>query len=491
MSNSDLPAVCATCEDDPTGEQQTWPSRTAKSSLPELALLAAGQLARNTHKGFKDGQEYLYTVPANGRYPHQWSGWDSQAIVIARARIAEIARAEGLDDVAALEIENAKAELRSMFAWQFNGSASQHFGFIPHVIFWDKSKFRRSPVWWNYWESRGGLTFLPGTKKPDTSMLMQPPLLAHSVERVWRVSRDREFLAEALLVLDRYFSYYARARDPYETGLISVVNQFEAGTDFMPHHDAAVGAFNSSYVWLQLKSRWPEIKNKLYYDYDLRRILEESGYQQKDVLVNCVYISGLNILGRLAQELRVSEQSHRPWLDGLIKWARCKESQARKALIELCYDEKTGFFWNRVGVGTGRILPKKVKTLNGLMPLMVPEMPHGITERLVEHLTSQKEFWAPYPVPTTAMDESAFTRDNRLDDMMVSWRGPVTMITNWMLRHGLALQGYDDLGSHIARTSVQAFMDHGRTFVEYRDPITGHATKDAKNFSWDTLLVDM
>ncbi len=460
-------------------------------ALPELAALAGKLLEHNMHKGFKDGKEFLYTVPANGRYPHQWSGWDSQAIAIARARIAEIALAEGLDDYAALEIENAKAELRSIFAWQFNDPDSQHFGFIPHVIFWDRSEFRRSPFWWNYWESRGRLTFLPGVSKPNTSMLIQPPLLAHAVERVWRVSHDVKFLREAVVTLYHYFRYFACTRDPYNTGLISIVNQFEAGTDFMPHHDASVGALNPSYIELQLRSRWPEIVNKLHYAFDVRQILEESRSQQKDVLVNCVYIAGLNIFVRLCRELKKLDRSQAILMPQFIDWAQFKELQARRVLINLCYDERAGFFWNRVGVRYGKIRPQKVKTLNGLMPLIVPQLPSEIAERLVGHLTSPKEFWAPYPVPTTAMDEPAFTRDNRLDNRMVSWRGPVTMITNWLLRHGLALQGYEELGKHIATRSVRAFMDYGKTFVEYRDPLTGYPTKDAKNFSWDTLLVDM
>lgn len=128
----------------------------------DLLQSAKELLEANTRTAEKDGRRYRFTVPSPIVYPFQWF-WDScfHAIVWTH-----------------FDIERAKDELRWLFAFQSPN------GFIPHVIFWDKSRVRRLPFHWHYLESKGFWNFLPFAVKPQTTYHIQPPVLAQAVERI-------------------------------------------------------------------------------------------------------------------------------------------------------------------------------------------------------------------------------------------------------------------------------------------------------------------
>ncbi|MDZ4243484.1 MAG: hypothetical protein U1C57_00060, partial [Candidatus Doudnabacteria bacterium] len=67
------------------------------------------------NRRIKDG--FQFTLPAPSTYPYQWF-WDScfHAIVLSH-----------------LNVEDAKKELRSVVAKQFEN------GMIPHMIYWERS----------------------------------------------------------------------------------------------------------------------------------------------------------------------------------------------------------------------------------------------------------------------------------------------------------------------------------------------------------------
>lgn len=122
----------------------------------DLLKSARELLEKNTKTAQKDGLNYRFTVPSLVAYPFQWF-WDScfHAIVWTH-----------------FDTKRAKNELRSLLAWQ------EPDGFIPHVIFWDRSKLHCSIFCWHYLDSKGILSFLPFTSKPKTTYHIQPPVLA-------------------------------------------------------------------------------------------------------------------------------------------------------------------------------------------------------------------------------------------------------------------------------------------------------------------------
>ena len=168
------------------------------------------------------------------------------------------------------------------------------------------------------------------------------------------------FLAEALPHLERYYRH-RRAADPDDDGLISIVSQFESGLDFSPVYDEAIGVRRVARGALRPHGL-PQLRNKLA-NYDLDTIFRGYPHHLEDVLVNAVYGQGLRALARLARR-------------GGARGDRALGLPGRRrvtaALLERSWDERLGLFVNLAGPDERR---SRVKTIHGLMPLVLPDLP--------------------------------------------------------------------------------------------------------------------
>jgi hypothetical protein len=388
-------------------------------------------------------------VPSVRDYPFQWF-WDSCFHAIAWSRF---------------DPERAADELRGLLAVQ------EPDGLIPHVAFWKGDLVSR--LQWHHLESRT-TGRVPFHRTPYTTAQIQPPVLAQAVERVVDAGADG-FLAEALPHLERYYRHLAALRDPDDDGLISIVSQFESGLDFSPVYDEAIGLRSVTPAALFARTRLPQLRNKLA-NYDTETIFRRCGHHLEDVLVNAVYGQGLRALARLAR---------RGGRDATARWASRAADRVTEALFERSWDERLGLFVNLAGPDERR---SRVKTIHGLMPLVLPDLPHAVADRLVEHLCNPLTFDAPYPVPSVALDEPTFLRDHRVRGFRFIWRGPLSMNTNWFLVHGLRGHGYDDVAARIAERSRDAVERGGLN--EFYDPLDGSPV-GAERFGWATLVADM
>ncbi len=414
-------------------------------------LDSAGALLReNTRTATLDGRSFRFSVPSGGRYPFQWF-WDSCFHAIVWARIDP---ARGAD------------ELRSLLAWQ------REDGFVPHVIFWDERLVKRFS--WQYLESRGPLDALPG-RRPRTSAMIQPPVLAQALEAVVDAGDDA-FLGEALPAVERYYRFLERARDPDRDALISIISQFESGLDFSPAYDPPSPGPVPSPRRLGLSARLPQVLNKLA-GYDERAVFRLNRRHREDVLVNSVYADGLRALARLAGRVGQAE---------LERWAESASARVLTALLDRCYDERAGLFFNLDGPHERRA--DRVKTIISLAPLLLADLPADVVSRLVEHLTAPTEFWAPFPVPSVALDEQAFSSRSLVDGSRRIWRGPGSLSTNWLLWLGLGRHGHAELAGVLAERSRQLVERGG--FNEFYDPLDGEPVGEPQ-FGWATLAAVM
>jgi glycogen debranching enzyme len=424
----------------------TLADRSLHLSLEERALAL---LSGNTQAAEWGGRRFRFSVPSVRAYPFQWF-WDScfHAIVWSRR-----------------DPERAADELRALFAWQ------EDTGLIPHVVFWDKAKVSR--LAWHYLESRSnGLPFSP---KPRTTACIQPPVIAQAVERVVAAGVDGDFTAEALPALERYYRFLAAARDPDGDGLISIISQFESGLDFSPAYDDLTRPRGRHPFSLHCRARLPQVANKLL-SFDVDAIVRRFRHHVEDVLVNALYGQGLRALARLA------ERTERP---ELAQWANRTADAVTASLLERCFDEKRGLFFNVSGPDERRA---RVKTVHALIPLVLPDLPREVAAALVERLTDPRTFWAPYPVPSVALDESSFRPSHRVWGCRFIWRGPASLNTNWLLVHGLRAHGYRDIAESIAARSRDLVERTG--FNEFYNPLTG-APVGAERFGWATLASDL
>ena len=396
-------------------------------------------LLTNLRKGVADwnGKEFSFVVPSLTGYPFQWF-WDSCFHAIALTH---------------LDLDQARAEITTLL------SGAQPDGFIPHIIFWEMEK---QPDFL----SRN----IVGMTSPYFSATIQPPIIAYAVERVYRATGDNEFLQNALPILTAYYRWLRYHRDPDEDGLIAVIQPEEAGTDCSPKYDEALGLeelSNQGFIAAlrQVYAAYEPMRG------DDRRILAADIFHFEDVLVNSIYAFSLRALARLLGDSPEADEFTR------------EADRTRDALLEKCWNEEAGAFFDLSGVAEK---PVEVVTISSLMPLVLADLPRNIVERLVNDWVSNPEhFWLPYPLPSVPASNPKFLPGNPRGFI---WRGPTWVNTNWFLSHSLRGHGYPELADTIVAKTHEAIELSG--FREYYHPYTAEGL-GARNFGWTTLALDL
>ena len=192
------------------------------------------------------------------------------------------------------------------------------------------------------------------------------------------------------------------------------------------------------------------------------------------MLVNTIYAENERVLAELHEELG----DH-----AAAAVMRSRASKTTASLLNKCYDRNTGLFYDLAGLGEE---PLRVSTVTSLMPILLPDLPREVVEALIRHICDPAEYAAPYPVPSTALNEPLYMRPRA--DSKLLWRGPAWINTNWYIARGLRRHGYVDLARTIEDRSA-ALIENGG-FREYYDPRTGEGF-GAHAFSWTALVLNM
>jgi glycogen debranching enzyme len=104
-----------------------------------------------------------------------------------------------------------------------------------------------------------------------------------------------------------------------------------------------------------------------------------------------------------------------------------------------------------------------------------------MADRLVAHLTDEREFWPRYPLPTVALDDPKY-------DSQTMWRGPTWVNVNYLMVEGLLRTGYADTARELRRRSLEMMMGEKDIF-EFYQPETGDCPpKAASTFGWSSAL---
>lgn len=381
-----------------------------------------------------DGTPYGFTCPAPRRYRHQWY-WDScfHAIVWRH-----------------LDPARARMELRTLL------SAGRLDGFIPHTVFWhNRAGWRRAPFYATH--------SLRGNR---ATAHIQTPILALAWEAVANFSHDEPgFATEALAELKLHYDWLAEHRDPDGDGLISIIHPDESGLDDSPKYDDVFGWMSHylpGYFWLVERSR--------RLGYESRTIIERYDEHVEDVLVNTLYALSLRALGRLLGEGTSGEYTGRA-------------ERAEAALLERCWDERRGLFWDLAGRGERRL---KISTWSSLAPLALPSLPVQIGRRLVEEqLLDSGRYRTPVGIPSVALEEPSFRPGWHL---FRCWRGPAWINTAWLLVPAMRRLRYEQEAERVVTSLVAAVERHG--FREYYNPLDGDGLA-ARSFGWSTLLAEL
>jgi glycogen debranching enzyme len=381
-----------------------------------------------------DGVPYAFTCPATPRYRHQWY-WDSCFHAIAWRHF---------------DPARARQELRTLVR------AGRLDGFIPHTAFWDRPAYwRRAPFY--------GTHTVFGCSATST---IQTPLLALAWELVANASRHDEpaFAAEDLLQLRLHYDWLERERDPDGDGLITTIYPDESGLDDSPKYDDVFRWMrhdSPGHTWL--------IERYRRLGYDARRIAERYDEHTEDVLVNTFYALSLRALARMDGE------------HGDVYAERA--ARVERALLERCYDERTGLFFDLAG-RSERVV--RVSTWSSLAPLALAAIPQDVRRRIVEEqLLDERHYLAPVGIPSVSRSEPSFNPGFAL---WRCWRGPSWVNTAWLLVPPMRELGYVAEADRIVHSLVRAASRFG--LREYYNPLTGRGLA-ARHFGMSTLLADL
>lgn len=395
----------------------------------------------------------LYTVPAGGLYPHQWS-WDSAFIAIGTRHLSP---------------RRAQQELESLLGAQWAD------GRLPQIVFNPRRDDDYSPGA-SFWRSER----IPGSAPVPTAGLIQPPnhawaaLLVHEADPA--ESRRRGFLERAYPRLAAWHAYL-RTRRSGASGLVHVVHPWESGMDNSPFWDAPLAAVaedagtdvprpdllhahaserpsNAEYgKYLALAAR--------YRDHDCDDADDAFPFRVEDPAVSALLVRSELALADIARELG-GRGDHGERADALT------------GSLESLWHADLGSYVARDLV-SGELQP--YRTVSGLVPLLVPGLTHA--EDVLGLLRGERfGLGTAVLVPSADLTSGIF-------DVSRYWRGPSWFNTAWLIARALAERGLDRESAALGRDLCRFALSSD--FAEYLHPITGEP-RGTRRFSWTAAL---
>jgi putative isomerase len=264
---------------------------------------------------------------------------------------------------------------------------------------------------------------------PVDADVTKPPLLAWAAYKLYEQDRDGEFLDEIYEPIVRCNNWWFEKNDADSNGLCEYQHPFSSGLDDSPLWDEGMPV------------EAPDLNTYLYL--------------QQEALAKIAGVIG-------------NEQDAE-------MWQQRADAMAQR-MIELAWDADNGLFWaSRNG---SRV---NVRTPFNLFPLITGQMPSAISERLVAHLTDERQFWSRYPVPTVAMDDPKYNPNQM-------WRGPTWVNVNYLLIEGLQRSGYSELARELRQRTLDLICCR-HDIYEYYDPISGENPPNAASmFGWSSAV---
>jgi glycogen debranching enzyme len=268
---------------------------------------------------------------------------------------------------------------------------------------------------------------------PVDADVTKPPLIAWAAYKLYEHDGDREFLDEVYEPIVRWNNWWFQQNDIDGNGLCEYQHPFSSGLDDSPLWDDGMPV------------EAPDLNTYLY-------LQQES-------------------LAKIARVLGNEQDAE--------MWGGRARAIARR-LLELTWDAESGFFWARRN--GSRV---NVRTPFNLFPLITGQMPPEISDRLVAHLTDERQFWSRYPVPSVAMDDPKY-------NPLKMWRGPTWVNVNYLLIEGLQRSGYADL-AHELRQRTLDLINSRDDIYEYYHPVNGENPPSAASmFGWSSsVFIDL
>ena len=222
-----------------------------------------------------------------------------------------------------------------------------------------------------------------------------------ALEALDAVHPDPAFTAEVYPALARYATWLTTTRDADASGMLDVLNQYETGQEYMSRYQAVDPAADRAGWSGGLRLKGVDIS---VYGYRLFRALEHFAAASAPADV--------------------------------ARWRAAAERSGR-AIRERMWDAETGMFFD-VNPATGARTGVKAAVCFYPYSTDLTDASHG--PGLARHLFNPREFWTPYPVPSSAVDDPLFNPDAEWKGKRHNcpWNGRVWPMTNAHVADALA-----------------------------------------------------
>jgi len=163
-----------------------------------------------------------------------------------------------------------------------------------------------------------------------------------------------------------------------------------------------------------------------------------------------------------------------------------KADDLRELVRQKMWSEADGMFLN-IDSRTGKFV--RAREWTSFVPLWAGIATSKQADRTIrEHLLSTAEFRGPYGIRTLAADEPLY------DGAHGYWRGPVWVVSSYLIMHGLLNYGYPNEARAIAKETVSLLVNDFRAtggMNECYSPETGKPTAGDHFVSWNLLAEHM
>lgn len=346
------------------------------------------------------------------------------------------------------EPDIAKSELMALLAHQ------RQDGFIPHMNYFSGNGMAvhgdASALLDQFWSSK------------YRSDIIQPPIIAMSVKRIFDKTQDKDFLSQVLPKLARYYDYLNKVRDPEHSNLLSIIHSWESGWDNSQRWDKTYDVKTGSSD--EVNQKKIQLFKKLQdMDWDESRILSSNVFNVKPVDFNVLYAHNLKIMAELCEAVEGDGADYRR-----------KSENTTDAIFSKMFNGE--FFCDILADGSRSI----VRSAAMFYPMLLSRN-FDYSSMITDYLTNPNEFYSQYGIRTINRTNSNYAPNDY-------WRGNIWINVNWLIIKGLQNQNYDKLAHDITNKILRLVDEHG--FWEYYNPETGEGHR-AQNLGWDALVYDL
>lgn len=264
---------------------------------------------------------------------------------------------------------------------------------------------------------------------PIRAEVTKPPILAWAALKLHETDPDLDFLREIYVPLVRWNAWWFSMNDDDVDGLAQYNHPYSSGLDDSPLWDYGMPV------------EPPDLNTYL-----------------------CVQMGSLAMM---AEALGMDAEA--------AMWRRRAEAIVRR-MLEDFWDPEAGLFWT-----VRNEEPIEVVTPFNLYPLWTGQLPEGICQRLIDHLTDPERFWGDIVLPTVSRGDPHY-------EPSTMWRGPVWANINYFFVEALDQVGRHALGRTLREKTLQLVMNHPSIY-EYYDAETGERPEEAADmFGWTAAV---